>query len=180
MSQSNVFLVGMMGSGKTTIGRHLATLLGFAFEDTDAIVEARAGADISWIFDVEGEAGFRRRERRAIADATGRKRIVLATGGGAVLAADNRCALRRRGTVVHLDADAEVLIERVRRDRRRPLLQGRDVARQVADLLAERQPLYRATAHLSVTTDRRPARLIAAELLALLRERQKLPDGRSR
>lgn len=180
MSESSVFLVGMMGSGKTTIGRHLATLLGFAFEDTDAMVEARTGADIGWIFDVEGEAGFRRRERQAIADATARKRIVLATGGGAVLSAENRSLLRQRGVVVHLDAAADVLIERLRRDRRRPLLQGQDPAKQVADLLAERLPFYRATAHLSVTTDRRPARSIAADVLALLRQRDGGPGSEAR
>ena len=180
MSQPSIFLVGMMASGKTTIGRHLATLLGFAFEDSDAIVEARTGADISWIFDVEGEAGFRRRERAAIADATARKRIVLATGGGAVLSVENRSLLRQRGVVVHLDAAADVLVERLRRDRRRPLLQDEDPAKRVADLLAERGPLYRATAHLSVATDHRPARSIAAEVLTLLRQRDRGEDSGAR
>ena len=172
MNQS-VFLVGMMGSGKTTIGRHLATLLGFEFEDSDALVEARSGADIAWIFDVEGEAGFRNREQQAIAEATKRKNLVLATGGGAVLRAENRSLLRQRGVVVHLDAEAEVLIERVRRDRRRPLLQGQDVAQEVCRLLAERQPLYRATAHFAVLTDERPARTVAADILEKLHERER-------
>lgn len=172
MNQPSVFLVGMMGSGKTTIGRHLAALLGFDFQDTDAIVEARTGADIAWIFDVEGEAGFRDREQRAIAEATKRRRLVLATGGGAVLRPENRCLLRRRGVVVHLDAAAEVLVDRVRRDRRRPLLQGQDAGQRIAALLAERQPLYQAAAHFAVVTDGRPARVVAADVLARLQSRR--------
>ena len=169
MNEPNVFLVGMMGSGKTTVGRHLATLLRFEFEDTDAIVEARSGADIGWIFDVEGEAGFRDREHRAIAEATKRRKLVLATGGGAVLRLDNRCLLRRHGVVVHLDAAADVLLGRLGRDRRRPLLQGEDVADRIAALLAERQPLYQAAAHFAVVADGRPARQVASDILDRLR-----------
>lgn len=165
MNEPNVFLVGMMGSGKTTVGRHLATLLRFEFEDTDAIVEARSGADIGWIFDVEGEAGFRDREQRAIAEATKRRRLVLATGGGAVLRAENRCLLRQRGVVVHLDAAADVLLDRLGRDRRRPLLQGENVAERIAALRAERQPLYQAAAHFAVVADGRPARQVASDIL---------------
>ena len=172
MNEQNVYLVGMMGSGKTTIGRHLAGLLRFDFRDTDAIVEASTGADIGWIFDVEGEAGFRDREQRAIAEATMRKRIVLATGGGAVLRPENRCLLRQRGVVVHLDAQADVILDRVRRDRRRPLLQGEDVAARVEALLAERQPLYRETAHFAVVTDSRPARQVASDILDRLRSKR--------
>ena len=172
MNQPNVFLVGMMGSGKTTVGRHLATLLGFEFEDTDAIVEARSGADIGWIFDVEGEAGFRDREQRAIAEATKGRRLVLATGGGAVLRAENRCLLRQRGVVVHLDAAADVLLDRLGRDRRRPLLQGENVAERIAALRAERQPLYQAAAHFAVVADGRPARQVASDILDQLRRQR--------
>ena len=166
----NVFLVGMMASGKSTIGRRLASMLDLGFEDTDQLVESRAGADIAWIFDMEGEAGFRKREHAALADATARSGIVLATGGGAVLREDNRCLLRRHGTVVYLQASADVIVERAGRDRRRPLLDVANVAEQVETLLRERGPLYESVAHLTVATDRRPARAIAALVAERLAE----------
>lgn len=166
----NVFLVGMMASGKSTIGRRLASMLDLGFEDTDQLVESRAGADIAWIFDMEGEAGFRKREHAALADATARSGIVLATGGGAVLCEDNRCLLRRHGTVVYLQASADVIVERAGRDRRRPLLDVANVAEQVETLLRERGPLYECVAHLTVATDRRPARAIAAVVAERLAE----------
>ena len=166
----NVFLVGMMASGKSTIGRRLAALLGLAFEDTDELVESRAGADIAWIFDMEGESGFRKREHAVLADATARSGIVLATGGGVVLREDNRDLLRQRGTVVYLEASADVILERAGRDRRRPLLDVANRAEQVAALLRERAPLYESVAHLTVATDRRPAREIAARVSELLAE----------
>ena len=166
----NIFLVGMMASGKSTIGRRLAALRGLAFEDTDELVERRAGADIAWIFDMEGESGFRKREHAALADATAGSGIVLATGGGVVLREDNRDLLRQRGTVVYLEAAADVILERAGRDRRRPLLDVANVAEQVKTLLRERAPLYESVAHLTVATDRRPAREIAARVSQLLAE----------
>lgn len=164
MSERSVFLVGMMAVGKTTIGRHVATRLGFDFFDADSLVEARAGADISWIFDVEGEAGFRDREQRAIEELTAHPRAVVATGGGAVLRASNRRRLSERGLVVYLKAAVDVVVERARRNRRRPLLQGGDMRQRVADLCREREPLYRSVAHIEVVTDRRPPREVAAEI----------------
>ena len=123
---TNVFLVGPMGAGKSTIGRHLARVLGQRFVDADREIEARTGASISLIFDLEGEAGFRRRESAVIAELAAGEGLVVATGGGAVLDPGNRAALRQRGTVVYLHAPLEVLIRRTRRDRDRPLLQSAD------------------------------------------------------
>lgn len=160
----NIFLVGMMASGKTTIGRKLAALLGFDFQDTDHLVEERAGADISWIFDMEGEDGFRDREQAAIEQATARTGVVLATGGGAVLRETNRRRLRERGAVVYLEAAADVIVERAGRDRRRPLLDVDDLPKRVRSLLRERAPLYASVAHVTVATDRRPARVIAQQV----------------
>ena len=160
----NVFLVGMMASGKTTIGRELATLLHFDFHDTDQLVEGRAGADISWIFDMEGEQGFRDREQAAIDEATALAGVVVATGGGAVLRDVNRQRLRQRGTVVYLSTSPALILERTRRDQRRPLLRVQDVEQRVDALCRQREPLYRATAHIVVATGRQPARSIAATI----------------
>ena len=164
VTKPNIFLVGMMASGKTTIGRQLAALLHLDFHDTDQLVEECTGADISWIFDMEGEAGFRDREQQAIDDATAMAGVVVATGGGAVLRDINRQRLRERGTVVYLDASAELILERVRYDRRRPLLQAEDVEQRIDKLCRQREPLYRAAAHIVVAAGRRPARIIAASV----------------
>ena len=120
----NVFLIGLMAVGKTTVGRFLAEELGMSFFDTDRVVEENAGADIAWIFDVEGEAGFREREAHVVDDLTAREGVVLATGGGVVLREENRRHLAERGTVVFLDSPIDRLVERTRRDRRR-YLEGR-------------------------------------------------------
>ena len=132
------------------------------FRDTDQLVEERTGANISWIFDKEGEEGFRDREQLAIDEATAMTGVVVATGGGAVLRDINRQRLRERGAVVYLDASPKLIQERVRRGQRRPLLQGEDVAQRIDRLCQQREPLYRAVAHIVVATDRRPARTIAA------------------
>lgn len=150
---SSIFLVGPMGAGKTTVGRQLAAALGYAFVDTDHEIEQRTGADIPWIFDVEGEAGFRRREAQVIEDLTLRKRLVLATGGGAVLLPENRKALHERGFVVYLSANISQLMARTARDRKRPLLRTDDPRGVFERLLRERGPLYREVAHLVINTD---------------------------
>ena len=148
-----IFLVGPMGAGKTTVGRQLASALGYAFVDSDHEIEARTGADIPWIFQVEGEDGFRRREAQVIDDLTRRPRIVLATGGGAVLRPENRAALHARGFVVYLSADIDHLLARTARDRNRPLLRTGNPRAVFEKLLAEREPLYREVAHLEVNTN---------------------------
>lgn len=164
----NIFLVGPMGAGKTTIGRLLARALGWEFHDTDHAIEARTGADIPWIFDVEGEAGFRRREKQMLDELTGREGLVLATGGGAVLDPDNRAHLAARGTVVYLRTSVDQQLDRTRRDRNRPLLQTEDPRGRLEDLLHQREPLYREVATVVVTTDRRSARSVANEILERL------------
>lgn len=148
-----VFLVGPMGAGKTTVGRQLAAALGYAFVDTDHEIEKRTGADIQWIFDVEGEEGFRRREAQVIDELTARKRIVLATGGGAVLLPANRRMLHERGFVVYLSAHINQLLARTARDRKRPLLRTGNPRAVFERLMLEREPLYREVAHLVVNTD---------------------------
>ena len=165
----SVFLVGPMGAGKTTIGRLLAQALKLEFIDSDLEIESRAGADIPWIFDVEGEAGFREREARAIAELTQRQGIVLATGGGATLRADNRELLASRGVVVYLYASLQRQIERTARDRNRPLLQVDDPAAKLKALMEQRDPLYREIADHVIETDREPPRNVAQRLVRALK-----------
>ncbi len=149
----NIFLVGPMGSGKTTIGRQLAKVLNREFVDSDHEISRRTGADIPWIFDIEGEAGFRERERTVIDDLTQRQGIVLATGGGAVLNSDNRRWLVSRGLTVYLSASIDQLFIRTAKDRNRPLLQTDDPRAQLEALMLVRDPLYREVADLVVDTD---------------------------
>ena len=145
-----LFLVGMMGAGKSTVGRHLARRCGLDFVDCDRELEARSGVAVATIFEVEGEAGFRRREAALIDELTQRPRIVLATGGGAVLAEENRQRLHERGLVIYLRATIEEILRRTQKDRSRPLLQTADRRSRVTQLLAEREPLYEAVAHVTV------------------------------
>ena len=148
----NIFLVGPMGAGKSTVGRQLAKALGRDFFDSDKEIEKRTGVSISWIFEMEGEAGFRAREQKVIDDLTQLKDIVLATGGGAVLSDDNRRVLRSRGNVVYLSASAEQLFRRTSKDKSRPLLQTDDPKKQIIDLLAVRDPLYQNVADIELRT----------------------------
>jgi shikimate kinase len=165
---ANIFLVGPMGAGKSTIGRHLAELLGKSFYDADEEIEKRTGATIAWIFDIEGEPGFRKRESAVLEDLTRRENVVVATGGGAILNEENRALLKARGTVVYLAADIDTLAQRTRRDRMRPLLQTSDRRQRIEDLMEERDPLYRATADVTVATSRRSPVSVAREIRAAL------------
>jgi shikimate kinase len=162
----SVFLVGPMGAGKTAVGRRLARLLGLRFVDSDEAIVARTGVDIAYIFEKEGEAGFRQRERDAIDELSRDPGIVLATGGGAVLLAENRARLAARGTVVYLQASVAQQLARTRRGTHRPLLQTADPAARLAELMAAREPLYREVAHLVVPTDGRKVSAVAAEIAA--------------
>ena len=161
----NLFFVGPMGAGKSTIGRRTAELLGLPFFDLDHEVEEHSGASIPLIFDVEGEAGFRRRESAALADFAARTGIALATGGGAVLAQENRARLARHGTVVYLRARPEDLYERVRHDRNRPLLATANPLARLRTLFEERDPLYREIADLVVETGEQSPQSLARGLL---------------
>ena len=168
-SQRNIFLIGPMGSGKTAVGRHLARLLRFTFYDSDADVEARTGVDIAFIFEKEGEAGFRIREKDSIARLTGLDSIVLATGGGAVIEADNRRALAERGVVVYLATSIDQQLERTRHARHRPLLNDTDPQRKLLELMQHRAALYAEIADLTVSTDGRKVQLVAEEIHQELR-----------
>ena len=170
----NVFLVGMMGAGKTTAGRLLARRLRRAFHDSDQELERRCGVKIPVIFDIEGEAGFRRREAAAIAELTALEDVVLATGGGAVLAPASRRHLAARGTVVYLHARPAALYERVRQDKNRPLLATDDPLARLEALYRERDPLYREVADIVVDTGRQSAQTLARQLLGQLKETWKL------
>jgi len=160
----NIFLIGPMGAGKSTVGRQLSRALKKRFIDSDKAIEERTGASISLIFDVEGEDGFRRRERAMIEELTALDDVILATGGGAVLDEENRAHLMSRGFVVYLHAPVTLLLERTARDRSRPLLQTEDPAARVRELLAERDPVYRTVADTVVETDRRSARHVVREI----------------
>lgn len=164
----NIFLVGPMGAGKTTIGRQLARELGKDFYDSDKELESRTGADIPLIFELEGEAGFRRRESAVIDELTGYRNVVLATGGGVVLAPENRAALMSRGFVIYLQAPLNQLFERTRRDRNRPLLQTEDPRARLQAILEEREPLYQGVADLIAKTDSRTVRSVVKDLIKRL------------
>ncbi len=153
-----------MGAGKTTVGRRLADARGMEFIDSDQDVEARTGVNITFIFEKEGEAGFRRRERSAIANLTERENLVLSTGGGAILDPDNRRWLSERGFVVYLYAGVEQQIARTERTDNRPLLQGGDRRDTLQRLFLIRDPLYREIADLVINTDGRNARTLAREI----------------
>lgn len=162
----NIFLVGLMGAGKSTIGRHLAKSLGLEFLDSDHEIERRTGAGIPLIFDVEGEAGFRQREKKVIDELTRRSGVVLATGGGAVLDPENRGHLRERGTVIYLYATVDQLLSRTAKDRNRPLLRTLDPRARLQALLVARDGFYREVATLVVDTGGRSVRSAEKEILA--------------
>ena len=151
---NNIFLVGLMGAGKTTIGRLLARRLDMTFIDSDHEIEARTGATIPWIFEIEGEASFRRREADVIRELTAGSGIVLATGGGAVLDPASRALLAERGTVIYLRASVSSILQRTAHDKNRPLLQTADPRKKLEDLTAQREPLYREIADMVIDTGR--------------------------
>lgn len=169
-SQRSIFLIGPMGAGKSTIGKHLAQLLKLEFFDTDQVIEERAGADIAWIFDVEGEEGFRQREIKVLDELTKMTGLVLATGGGIVLASENRNNLSSRGTVVYLNASIDQQLKRTGRDKRRPMLQGKmaEQEKTLQSLMKEREALYEEIADYVVMTDSRTVRSVAQEIIDCL------------
>ena len=178
MDAGNIFLVGMMGAGKTTVGRALARRLHLEFVDTDTTLVERTGVPVAVVFEIEGEAGFRRRETAILAELAHARGQVIATGGGAVLAEENRRIMRARGTVVYLRTTLEHLWERTRRDTNRPLLANDDPRGTLAKLLQEREPLYGETAHLIVDSGEQSAAALAGRIVAALR-RQGAATGTS-
>lgn len=163
-----IFLVGMPGSGKSTVGRRLAARLDMPFIDADQELERRCGVSIATIFDFEGEAGFRDRESRLIDELSDGGRQVVATGGGSVLRPVNRRMMRERTLVVYLEASLAELWNRLRHDRRRPLLQGGDPRGRLAALLEQRRLLYASVASLRVRSRRQPAERFAADIISVL------------
>ena len=164
MRFKNVFLVGPMGAGKTTVGRRLAAALSFEFKDSDQEIQHRTGVDIPTIFEYEGEAGFRERERQIIDELSAQTGIVMATGGGTILRPDNRRDLTARGVVIYLHCSPEQQYARTSRDRNRPLLQTQDPLSRLRQLTAERDPLYRQVADLIVSTERRGTPSVVREI----------------
>ncbi|RUO18856.1 shikimate kinase AroK [Aliidiomarina haloalkalitolerans] len=167
----NIFLIGPMGAGKSTIGRQLAKSLHLEFFDSDSEIERRTGADISWVFELEGEEGFRDREEKVIGELTENTGIVLATGGGSILSKENRMRLSARGVVVYLKTTIDKQVARTQRDKRRPLIADADNPREVLEALAEiRDPLYEEIADITIETDEQSAKLVANQIIEQLGE----------
>jgi len=165
---TNIIFVGLMGAGKTTVGRALAKNLKKTFYDTDLEIEKRTGVKIPTIFEMEGEAGFRKRESAVLDELTGLSNVVLATGGGAVLDEKNRSLMKTRGIVVYLRADIHDLYLRTRHDRNRPLLQTADPQSKLRELFAIRDPLYREVADIVVDTGSQPVANIVGKIQTLI------------
>lgn len=164
----NIFLVGPMGAGKSTIGRALAKELKLEFYDTDEVIEQRAGANIAWIFDIEGEEGFQKREQKVIEELTQKSNIVLATGGGVVMTPENRNALAGRGTVIYLKTSLHQQYERTKRDTKRPLLQTDDLEQRLVDLRDVREPFYEELADVSFETDKLTVKAVTNNIIKYL------------
>lgn len=175
--QQNVFLVGPMGVGKTTIGKLLAQELELEFIDSDHEIERRAGANIAWIFDVEGEEGFRDREAAVIEDLTARQGILLSTGGGSVLRPENRQFLISRGVVIHLDTSLELQIKRTAKDKKRPLLQGRNHRKVLTELKANRDPVYQSVADITCFVGEETSKKVVNNILRQLKAASNLENG---
>jgi shikimate kinase len=169
LSKHNIFLIGPMGSGKSAVGRHLARRLRFTFHDSDADIEAKTGVDIAYIFEKEGEPGFRLREKESIERLTRLDGVVLATGGGAVIEAENRRVLADRGAVVYLETSIDQQLERTRHGRHRPLLNDTDPEEKLKELMLRRAALYSEIADLTVSTNGRRVQLVAEEIYHSLR-----------
>ncbi len=173
MSHRNIILIGPMGSGKSTIGNIIARRLHREFQDSDHFIEARTGVDIARIFDVEGEQGFRDRESNALNELLETSDRVIATGGGSILREKNRQLLTQKGYIIFLDTSVNQQMQRLRRDKKRPLLQTENPTGRLKDMLAERRPIYLDLADLVVKTDKSVARRLAADIINRLPENLK-------
>ena len=173
MSHRNIILIGPMGSGKSTIGNVIAKRLNREFQDSDHFIEERTGVDIARIFDVEGEQGFRDRESSALGELLSKNNRVIATGGGSVLREENQQLLKQKGYIVFLDTSINQQMQRLRRDKKRPLLQTENPRERLESLLTERRPIYLELADLAVKTDKRMARRLAADIINQLPENLK-------
>jgi shikimate kinase len=165
LKSNKIFLVGPMGAGKSSVGKYLASQLNLDFYDTDEEIEKRTGVDIGWIFDLEGEEGFRARETAVIDELTQLSNIVLATGGGSVLEVENQQMLKSRGTIVYLEVSLKHQETRTINDSRRPLLRVDNRQEVLEKLQGEREPIYASMADLKVQTDQRSVRAVADEIM---------------
>jgi shikimate kinase len=169
MQQQNIYVVGLMAVGKSTVGRMLAEVLDMPFFDSDHEIEVRAGAEVSWIFDVEGEEGFRLREEHVIEELTQLDGVVLATGGGVVKRETNRNHLARRGIVLHIDCPMNRLLARTAKDKKRPLLNGDNREKVLRQLMEERGPLYQEIADYRFVSDEPSPKQLVAMIVDTLR-----------
>ena len=170
MQLKRLFIVGPMGVGKTTVGKLLASELGLRFLDSDREIERRTGTNISWIFDVEGEKGFRDREEQVLEDLTRETNVLIATGGGAVLRERNRENLKIRGLVIYLNADLTLLVKRTKDETKRPLLKGKSAKKVLEKILRERGSLYKEVSDLEVKVTEKSIKNTVAEILKTLQE----------
>jgi shikimate kinase len=170
---NSIYLIGLMGVGKTTIGRQLGKSLAMPFYDSDKVIEESTGVNIPTIFEYEGEAGFREREQITITELTAQQQIVLATGGGAVIREANRSALMEHGFVVYLQCSVDKILQRTRRDNQRPLLNTENPRARLESLLAERHPLYLACADFSIDTGIIPSKLVVKKIINEFHAQQK-------
>ena len=168
MTHKSIYLVGLMAVGKSTVGKLLAEKLNRPFFDSDKEIEKNAGAEISWIFDVEGEEGFRDREEQVIRELSAKTGAIIATGGGVVEREENRKRIAEKGTVIHLDCPNDTLVERVRNDKKRPLLQGSEVDQVLMTLKKRRDPLYREIADYKFISDKQTTSALVRAIIARL------------
>ena len=177
MQLKRLFIVGPMGVGKTTVGKLLASELGLRFLDSDREIERRTGTNISWIFDVEGEKGFRDREEQVLEDLTNETNVLIATGGGAVLRERNRENLKIRGLVIYLNADLTLLVKRTKDETKRPLLKGKSAKKVLEKILRERGSLYKEVSDLEVKVTEKSIKNTVAEILKTLQEEAEIGKG---
>jgi len=170
MSRQNIILIGPMGSGKSTIGSILAKRLNRDFKDSDQFIEQKTGVDIARIFDIEGEAGFRDRESKALEALLSENNRVVATGGGSVLREENRSLLRSKGYIIFLDTSVNQQLQRLRRDKKRPLLQTENPRERLENLFDTRRPIYLSLSDLAIKTDHKLARKLASDIISQLPE----------
>lgn len=170
-NQSNIFLIGPMGAGKTSVGRYLAQQLNKDFYDSDQEIEKKTGVSLTWIYDLEGLDGFRQREMKVIDELSSLTNIVLSTGGGCVESPEVQDYLKKRGVVIYMEVTLETQLSRLKRDKRRPLLQGENPQEVLIRLWEEREPIYENIADFTVITDERSVRDVCEDILQWLRER---------
>lgn len=170
--QSNIFLIGPMGAGKTSVGRYLAKHLNKQFYDTDEEIEKKIGVNLHWLFDLEGMAGYRKRELNVIDELSALSNIVLSTGGGCVEAPEVREMLRHRGIVIYMEVSLKTQLDRLKRDKKRPVLQGENPQDVLTQLWEEREPFYEQLADFTVKTDHRSVRDVCSQILAWLEGKQ--------